>query len=516
MTKLTLETLERWLWDSADLMRGHIDSSDFKNYIFGLLFLKRANDQFMEEAHIAVAEDEVTLEEALDDEDYHQFYIPKDAYWSELTKKTENIGQALDQAFALIEESNLQLEGVMTAVHFGDTEKLPDELLARLLQHFNKYSLANKDLDNPDILGSAYEYLIREFADDGGKKGGEFYTPKEVVNLVVKLIKPQAGNSVYDPTCGSGGMLIQSANYIKAHGGTVGKFVDAKLYGQEKNLGTWAICKINMIVHNFKDSDIRKGDTLSAPKHLEASELMSFDRVIANPPFSLKKWWANAEIDIKVDEKTGKEIAPKYNAVVSDEYGRFKYGIPPRGYGDLAFVQHMISVLKHDGRMGVVLPHGILFRGGTEGKIRQGLLEDDLIEAIVGLPEKLFYNTGIPASIIVINKSKSENLKNRVVFIDASSEYKDGKNQNTLTDVNIDKIVDGYDGLADIDKFMRVVEMREIKENDYNLNISRYIDTSEDEVMVDIKATMEEIEVLEAKEKEIDEKLNGYLKALGF
>jgi len=516
MTKLTLETLERWLWDSADLMRGHIDSSDFKNYIFGLLFLKRANDQFMEEAHIAVAEDEVTLEEALDDEDYHQFYIPKDAYWSELTKKTENIGQALDQAFALIEESNLQLEGVMTAVHFGDTEKLPDELLARLLQHFNKYSLANKDLDNPDILGSAYEYLIREFADDGGKKGGEFYTPKEVVNLVVKLIKPQAGNSVYDPTCGSGGMLIQSANYIKAHGGTVGKFVDAKLYGQEKNLGTWAICKINMIVHNFKDSDIRKGDTLSSPKHLEASELMSFDRVIANPPFSLKKWWANAEIDIKVDEKTGKEIAPKYNAVVSDEYGRFKYGIPPRGYGDLAFVQHMISVLKHDGRMGVVLPHGILFRGGTEGKIRQGLLEDDLIEAIVGLPEKLFYNTGIPASIIVINKSKAENLKNRVVFIDASSEYKDGKNQNTLTDVNIDKIVDSYDGLADIDKFMRVVEMREIKENDYNLNISRYIDTSEDEVMVDIKATMEEIEVLEAKEKEIDEKLNGYLKALGF
>ncbi|SFV61075.1 Type I restriction-modification system, DNA-methyltransferase subunit M [hydrothermal vent metagenome] len=516
MNKLTLETLERWLWDSADLMRGHIDSSDFKNYIFGLLFLKRANDQFFEEANQAVRDDGISLEEALEDEDYHQFFIPHNAYWSELTKKTENIGQALDIAFSLIEENNPQLEGVMTAVHFGDTEKLPDELIARLLQHFNKYSLANEHLENPDILGSAYEYLIREFADDGGKKGGEFYTPKEVVKLVVNLIKPQAGDSIYDPTCGSGGMLIQSANYIKANGGTVGKFVDAKLYGQEKNLGTWAICKINMIVHNFKDSDIRKGDTLSSPKHLEDGELMTYDRVIANPPFSLKKWWANAEIDIKVDEKTGKEISPKYNSVVSDEYGRFKYGIPPRGYGDLAFVQHMVSVLKNSGRMGVVLPHGILFRGGTEGKIRKGMLENDLIEAIVGLPEKLFYNTGIPASIIIINKNKAKNLKNRVLFIDASSEYKDGKNQNTLTAENISKIVDAYDGLADIDKFMRVVEMSEIKENDYNLNISRYIDTSEDEVIVDIEATMKEIAELESREKEIDKKLSGYLKSLGF
>jgi len=332
---------------------------------------------------------------------------------------------------------------------------------------------------------------------------------------VVELIKPKAGDSIYDPTCGSGGMLIQSANYIKAHGGVVGKFVDVNLYGQEKNLGTWAICKINMIVHNFKDSDIRKGDTLSSPKHLVDGELITYDRVIANPPFSLKKWWASAEIDVKSDEN-GKEIAPKYNSVVSDEYGRFKYGIPPRGYGDLAFVQHMISVLKHDGRMGVVLPHGVLFRGGTEGKIREGLLEDDIVEAIVGLPEKLFYNTGIPASIIIINKSKADNLKNKVVFIDASSEYKDGKNQNTLTEENIKKIVAGYDGLETIDKFMRVVDMSEIKENDYNLNISRYIDTSEDEIIIDIKAVREEIAALESKEKEIDKKLNAYLASLGF
>jgi type I restriction enzyme M protein len=332
---------------------------------------------------------------------------------------------------------------------------------------------------------------------------------------VVNLIKPEAGNSIYDPTCGSGGMLIQSANYIKENGGVVGKYVDAKLYGQEKNLGTWAICKINMIVHNFKDSDIRKSDTLSSPKHLEDGELMTFDRVIANPPFSLKKWWASAEIDVKQDEN-GKEIAPKYNTAVSDDYGRFKYGIPPRGYGDLAFVQHMVSVLKNNGRMGVILPHGILFRGGTEGKIREGLLQDDIIEAIIGLPEKLFYNTGIPASIIVINKNKAKNLKNKVVFIDASNEYKSGKNQNTLTTENINKIVDGYDELKTIDKFMRVVNISEIVENDYNLNISRYIDTSEEEIIIDIKDTMADISKLESQEQEIDTKLNGYLKSLGF
>ncbi|MDP0587763.1 MAG: type I restriction-modification system subunit M [Candidatus Endonucleobacter bathymodioli] len=512
--KLTLDTLAQWLWSSADIMRGTVDSSDFKNYIFGLLFLKRANDQFLEEANNAVANDGITLAEALEDEDLHDFFIPREAYWSELTKKTENIGVALDKAFAGIEEDNEQLQGVMTAVHFGDSEKLPDALLSRLLQHFNKYSLANADLDNPDILGNAYEYLIREFAGDAGKAGGEFYTPKEVVQLVVGLIKPQAGNSVYDPTCGSGGMLIESAHYIKNNGGTVGKHINVSLYGQERNLGTWAIAMINMIVHGFKDSDLRKGDTLAAPKHESDAQLMTFDRVIANPPFSLKKWWSPAEVDVKSKED-GKEIAPKYNDQVSDEYGRFKYGIPPRGYGDLAFVQHMISVLKHDGRMGVVLPHGILFRGGTEGKIRKGILNDDLIEAIVGLPEKLFYNTGIPASIIVINKSKPANLKDKVVFIDASSEYKDGKNQNTLEPKNIAKVIEAYDSLEEIDKFMRVVDMSEIAENDYNLNISRYIDTSEEEVIVDIKYVRGEITELEGKEQAIDEKLNAYLKELG-
>ena len=515
MAKLNLEALEKWLWDSANILRGHIDSSDFKNYIFGLMFLKRASDQFFEEARIAVEKEGIDLEEAIEDEDYHRFFIPKSAWWSEIIKKTENIGQAIDQAFSSIEEHNSSLEGVMTAVHFGDSEKLPDNLLARLLQHFNKHSLANSDLENPDILGNSYEYLIRAFADDSGKKGGEFYTPKEVVQLLVQLIKPEAGNTIYDPTCGSGGMLIESAHYIANNGGMIGEYVDCTLKGQEKNLGTWAICKINMIVHNFKDSDIRKGDTLGSPKHITNGELETFDRVIANPPFSLSNWWEAAEVDIKTDAK-GNAITPKYNDLVSDEYGRFKYGIPPRSYGDLAFLQHMLSVLKQNGKMGIVLPHGVLFRSSSEGKIREALLKEDLIEAIVGLPAKLFYNTGIPASIIIINKSKPQELKNKVIIIDASSEYKEGKNQNTLNPESIAKTVNAYETKADIEKFMRIVDLEEIKENDYNLNIARYIDTSSEEVIINIENIINKISDIEEKEKEIDTKLNEYLKTLGF
>jgi len=511
--KLDLSTLESWLWTSADILRGSIDSSDYKNYIFGLLFLKRANDVFEEEVETLMTEKGLSKSEAEEDPDYHEFFTPPQARWKEITKITENIGETIDKAFASIEEHNPKLEGVMTAVNFGDKNILSDGILQRLLLHFNKYSLKNKDLYSPDLLGDAYEYLIKMFADDAGKKGGEFYTPKGVVKLIVRLIKPEVGNRVYDPTCGSGGMLIQSARYIAKQSGKVGKHTNVSLYGQEKNLGTWAICKINMILHQFSDADIRKGDTLDSPKHLEDNELQVFDRVIANPPFSQNKWWDKAEVDVKVDEN-GKETAVNYSKVVSDAYGRFSYGIPPRGYADLAFLQHMISVLKSDGRLGIVLPHGILFRGGAEGKIRTGILKDDILEAVVGLPSKLFYNTGIPASILIVNKNKPDSLKNKVIFIDGSSEFKEGKNQNELEDIHVDKLVDAYDGLEEIDKFMRVVHISEIEENDYNLNIARYIDTSEEEEEVDLKATLEDIKVVEMKEKEIDERLKGYLKEL--
>lgn len=515
-TQLDLKTLETWLWTSADILRGSIDSSDYKNYIFGLLFLKRANDVFEEEVERLIEQEKITRKEAESDSDYHQFFIPASARWGKITARTENIGEALDKAFADIEEENTSLEGVMTAVHFGNKEILSDSTLQRLLSHFSRYSLRNNDLYSSDILGDAYEYLIKMFADDAGKKGGEFYTPKGVVKLIVQLIKPQAGNEVYDPTCGSGGMLIESARYIAGHGGKVGKNINASLFGQEKNLGTWAICKINMILHGFTDADIRKGDTLAEPKHLDKNnELKVFDRVIANPPFSQDKWWDKVEVEVKKDAN-GKEKAPNYNKAVTDVYGRFRYGIPPRSYADLAFLQHMVSVLKQDGKLGIVLPHGVLFRGGSEGQIREGMLKDDILEAVIGLPARLFYNTGIPASILIINKSKAKNLKGKVIFIDASREFKEGKNQNFLEEEHLQKVAQAYEGLGDIEKFMRIVEMSEIVENDYNLNIARYIDTSEEEAEVDIEATLRAIKETEEREAEIDARLQGHLKELGY
>lgn len=527
---LSLDTLESWLWESANILRGSIDSSDFKNYIFGLLFLKRFNDVFDERVTQLMHDDGLTKEDAEAEIQDKWGKFELEARWPQLIARTENIGEALDKAFASIEASNTELQYVLTATQYGDKQKLSDSVLQRLLRHFNQYKLGNSDLYKADMLGDAYEYLIKQFADDAGKKGGEFYTPKAVVQLVVELIDPQPGQSVYDPTCGSGGMLVESAHHVaKMPNGTLMGKPNVLLFGQEKNLGTWAIAKLNLYLHNMA-AKIARGDTLVEPKHLEGDYLKTFDRVIANPPFSAKAWWSPLELETETENQgEGKKAkAPVYKNV-SDPFGRFSYGIPPRGYGDLAFAQHMLASLKADGRMGIILPHGVLFRSGEEGKIREGLLfgtdaasgnqPGDLIEAIVGLPSALFYNTGIPACVLILNKQKPKKLKDKIIIINASQEYAEGKAQNTLRPEDLLRIVAthkaAFESQTEVDNYCRVVSMTEIRSNDGNLNIARYIDDGVVENVVDVAATLLELATLAEEEALIDTRLNCYLAELG-
>ena len=461
--KLTIDRLERYLWSAADILRGQIDSSDYKGYIFGLLFLKRLSDRFDEECEALRAEGANA-----EDADEHQFFVPKRARWPEIQKAATDIGSALNKACAALEEQNAMLEGVLGGIDYNDERKLGDAknrdtVLSKLVVHFSKLDLRNANLTEPDMLGRAYEYLIEQFADDAGKKGGEFYTPRMVVKLIVEILAPTAGMRICDPTCGSGGMLIECAHYLERHGQNP---KNLSLYGQEKNLGTWAICRMNTLLHGLPDARIEKGDTIRDPKLRDRDGLMLFDRVIANPPFSLDEW--------------GREVAE------NDPDGRFRYGIPPKTKGDLAFVQHMIATTNHAGMVGVVMPHGVLFRGAAEGDIRKGILQDDLVEAVVGLPTNLFYGTGIPAAILVLNREKKPGRKKKVLFVEASREFREGSAQNYLRDEDVKKIAATVHAFKDVDKYARVVGIDEIERNDWNLNISRYVETADAAEKVDV------------------------------
>ena len=491
--KLTVEQLEGYLWSAADILRGSIDSSDYKSFIFGLLFVKRLSDRFDEECALLVADGADP-----EDKDEHQFFVPPRARWASIQKKSTDVGNALNTACSALEKDNPSLEGVLAGIDYNDERKLGDArnrdaVLGRLVQHFSKITLSNASLSEPDMLGRAYEYLIEKFADDAGKKGGEFYTPKKVVELIVELLAPTEKMRICDPTCGSGGMLIECAQYLRRRGKNAKNLV---LSGQEKNLGTWSICKMNMLLHGIPDHRIEKGDTIRDPKLRDDEGLSLFSRVIANPPFSLDEW--------------GREVAEV------DPYGRFKYGIPPKTKGDLAFVQHMIATTARDGMVGVVMPHGVLFRGAAEGEIRKGILQDDLFEAVIGLPPNLFYGTGIPAAILVLNKAKAPARKRKVLFIEASREFGTKTIQNYLRGDDVVKIAATFHAFKDVEKYARVVSLDEIEKNEFNLNISRYVESGEKAETIDVAAAVARLRTLEARRATAEATMNSFLKELGY
>ena len=504
---LSRQELESSLWGAADILRGQIDSSDYKNYIFSILFLKRLSDRFDEEVDAAVAKG-LSREAAVADRDEHEFFVPEDARWPALMSASMNLGEALNVASHAIEERNTSLSGVLSNTNWNDESKLGspanrEGIIRSLLNHFSELDLRDANLREAgggpsNVLGDAYEYLINRFADDAGKKGGEFYTPRSVVRLIVELLQPGERMRICDPTAGSGGMLIYAAQYVGEQGGDVRNLV---LHGQERNLGTLAIGKLNLLLHGLRAARLEAGDVIAEPRLMDTSGMLqSYDRVIANPPFSLKNW--------------GQEFAS------GDPHHRFdRYGaIPPRTKGDMGFLLHMLAVTNATGMVGVVMPHGVLFRGGAEGVIRRGIVEADLFEAVIGLAPNLFFGASIPVAICVLNRAKPPERRGKVLFIDADQEgsFRKGKAQNFIDREHIDRIVEAYRAFEEVERFAHVADMAEIAGNDYNLNISRYVDTTEAVEVPSVEEALAQLRDAERRRDEAVAHMDALLGEMGY
>jgi type I restriction system adenine methylase HsdM len=472
--RITLPELEQYLGKAADLLRGSIDQADFKAYIFPLMFFKRISDVYTEEFAEALAESDGDYEFAAFAEN-HRFAFPDGNLWADVRNHTENIGSALQTAFREIEKANPEtLYGIFGNANWTNKDKLPDRKLADLIEHFSAKTLSNVNVA-PDVFGNAYEYLIKRFADQSNKKAGEYYTPRSVVGLLINILGPQEGESVYDPACGTGGMLMEIIEHVKSAGGSP-KTLWGKLYGQEKVLATSAIARMNLLLHGVEDFKIIREDTLRNPAFYTGNHLAQFDCVVANPPFSLKNWgeveWA------------------------SDKWGRNQLGgVPPKGYADWAWVQHMLtSANPRTGRVAVVLPQGALFRQGAEARIRTHVLKADRIEAVIGLAPNLFYGTGLAACVLILRNGKQPDRRNKVLFINGEDLMKKGRNQNTLELEHSLEVFEAYSEFSDIDGRSRVVGLDEIKANDFNLNIPLYVapaDTGEKLTLADALAILE-------------------------
>lgn len=499
--KITQQEINQAAWAACDTFRGAVDPAQYKDYILVMLFLKYISDLWndhFETYKKQFSGDDVRIRRRMERE---RFYLPDGASFYDLLEKRgeANIGELINIALEKIEDANrAKLEGVFRNIDFNSESNLGrakdrNRRLKNMLEDFNKPALdLRPSRVTEDIIGECYIYLISKFASDAGKKAGEFYTPAAVSKLLAKLAAPQAGNTICDPACGSGSLLIRAAEEVGSD--------NFALYGQEVNGATWALARMNMFLHSKDAARIEWCDTLNSPTLIEGDHLMKFDTVVANPPFSLDKW--------------GAEHAD------TDQYRRFWRGIPPKSKGDYAFITHMIEIAKRQsGRVAVIVPHGVLFRGGAEGKIRQQLIEENLLDAVVGLPANLFTTTGIPVAILVFDRSREQGGANEdrkdVLFIDASKEFTPGKTQNVMDDDHIGNVIETYRSRKAIDKYSYCASPKEIEENDFNLNIPRYVDTFEPEEEIDVAALQKDINRIEGELTEVRARMAGYLKELG-